>query len=101
MSLPTTPRGSRFSETLLFGTSIFASAFLIFLVQPMLGKQIVPWFGGTPAVWTLCLAFYQTALFAGYAYAHLLITLVSPLRQLGIHALLFAVAFARLPVLPG
>lgn len=101
MSLPTTPRGSRFSETLLFGTSIFASAFLIFLVQPMLGKQIVPWFGGTPAVWTLCLAFYQTALFAGYAYAHLLITLVSPLRQLGIHALLFAVAFATLPVLPG
>ena len=56
---------------LLFVGAAFASAFLIFLVQPMVGKRILPWFGGVPAVWTLCLAFYQTTLFAGYAYAHL------------------------------
>ena len=101
MSSVSTPRKSRFWGTLVFGTGVFASAFLIFLVQPMVGKRIVPWFGGAPGVWTLCLAFYQSALFFGYAYAHLLATRISPLRQLGIHALLFAIAFAVLPVLPG
>jgi hypothetical protein len=100
MSLPAMFRANRLWETLLFGASIFASAFLIFLVQPMVGKQIVPWFGGTPAVWTLCLAFYQAALFLGYAYAHLLVAWASPMRQLWIHALLFAVAVIALPVLP-
>jgi len=61
----------------------------------------VPWFGGVPAVWTLCLAFYQTALFAGYAYAHWLIRSVRPTRQLLVHALVFAAALLALPVLPG
>ena len=54
----------------LFVATTFASAFLIFLVQPMVAKRILPWFGGVPAVWSLCLAFYQTTLFAGYAYAY-------------------------------
>ena len=49
----------------LFATTVFASAFLIFFVQPMVAKHILPWFGGAPAVWTLCLAFYQLTLFAG------------------------------------
>ena len=53
----------------LFTTAVFASAFLIFFVQPMVGKHILPWFGGAPAVWTLCLAFYQLTLFLGYGYA--------------------------------
>ena len=48
---------------LLFVVAILASAFLIFLVQPMVGKRILPWFGGAPSVWALCLAFYQTTLF--------------------------------------
>lgn len=87
--------------TPLFAASIFASAFLLFLVQPMVGKRIVPWFGGTPAVWTLCLAFYQTALFLGYAYAHALIAWVPARRQALVHAALFAAALAVLPVLPG
>ena len=56
----------------LFATTVFASAFLIFFVQPMVGKHILPWFGGAPSVWTLCLAFYQLTLFLGYGYAHLL-----------------------------
>ena len=80
--------------------AIFASAFLIFLVQPMVGKRILPWFGGVPAVWTLCLAFYQSALFLGYAYAHAMIRFVKPNFQIAIHAAAIAAAIASLPVLP-
>lgn len=84
-----------------FGAVVFASAFLIFLVQPMVGKRILPWFGGAPTVWILCLAFYQSALFLGYAYAYWLIRFV-PLRvQVAVHAVLSAAALAALPVLPG
>jgi spermidine synthase len=85
----------------LFASAAFASAFLIFLVQPMVGKRILPWFGGVPSVWILCLAFYQTALFAGYAYAHWLIRSVRPARQLLVHALVCTGALLALPVLPG
>jgi len=88
------------NRRLLFVVAILASSFLIFLVQPMVGKRILPWFGGTPSVWTLCLAFYQTTLFVGYAYAHLLIRYAGPLAQLGIHALVVGAAFIALPVLP-
>ncbi len=84
----------------LFAAACFASAFLIFLVQPMVGKRILPWFGGAPAVWTLCLAFYQTTLFAGYAYAHLVIRYVRPAFQLPLHGLLLVGALFALPVLP-
>jgi len=85
----------------IFVVATFSSAFLIFLVQPMVGKRILPWFGGAPAVWTLCLAFYQTTLFAGYAYAHCLIRFVKPSFQPVVHALVFAAAVLVLPVLPG
>ena len=84
----------------LFATTVFASAFLIFFVQPMVGKHILPWFGGAPAVWTVCLAFYQLSLFVGYGYAHLLNDRVRPNRQLIVHAILFASALLVLPVLP-
>ena len=87
--------------TALFGIAIFSSAFLIFLVQPMVGKRILPWFGGVPSVWTLCLAFYQTTLFLGYAYAHLLIRFAKPKLQFGVHAAIVCAALAALPVLPG
>ncbi len=86
---------------LLFVGTIFASAFLIFLVQPIVGKRILPWFGGAPGVWTVCLAFYQASLFLGYGYAHLLIRYVSPPLQLATHALAFTGAVLTLPVLPG
>ena len=76
----------------LFIVAVFASAFLIFLVQPMVAKRILPWFGGAPAVWTVCLAFYQSALFLGYAYAHLLIRFARPSLQLGVHAVAVAAA---------
>ena len=85
---------------ILFIGSIFASAFLLFMVQPMVGKHILPWFGGGTGVWTLCLTFYQSTLFLGYAYAHLLIRKVPPSRQPLVHALVLAGALAALPVLP-
>ena len=84
----------------IYPAAIFAAAFLIFLVQPMVGKRILPWFGGVPAVWTLCLAFYQTALFAGYAYAHVLAKYTRPRTQLAVHASLIGAAWLALPVLP-
>ncbi len=94
------PGGGNANRVALYATAIFASAFLIFLVQPMVGKRILPWFGGVPAVWTICLAFYQTTLFLGYAYAHLLIRFVSPRLQVVVHAVAVAAAWLSLPVLP-
>jgi hypothetical protein len=87
-------------STALFATTVFASAFLIFFVQPMVGKHILPWFGGSPSVWTLCLAFYQLTLFVGYGYAHWLNGRLRSKRQLIVHAILFASALLVLPVLP-
>ncbi len=89
------------TAAILFIGTIAASAFLLFMVQPMVGKHILPWFGGGPGVWTLCLTFYQSTLFLGYAYAHLLIEHVPRERQPFVHALVFASALAVLPVLPG
>jgi hypothetical protein len=75
-------------------------AFLLFGVQPMVGKAILPWFGGTAAVWTTCLLVFQVGLLAGYVYSHLLATFV-PLRLHGVvHAGLIAAA-CLVPVLPG
>jgi spermidine synthase len=76
------------------------SAFLLFLVQPLVAKYILPWFGGAPAVWNACMAFYQSALFGGYLYAHFLITRVPPPRQIWVHGGLVVAALAVLPVLP-
>ncbi len=84
----------------LFAATIFASAFLIFFVQPMVGKHILPWFGGAPAVWLVCVAFYQVTLFFGYGYAHLLSQRLPSSRQVVTHAILFAAALLVLPVLP-
>lgn len=80
--------------------SIALAAFLLFLVQPMVGKRILPWFGGTPGVWTVCLAFYQTALFGGYLYAHLLVRLVPPAWQLWVHGVVLGLAVLGPSVLP-
>ena len=53
----------------VFAATIFLSAFLLFLVQPIIAKQILPWFGGSPAVWNTCMVFFQMILLAGYAYS--------------------------------
>ena len=59
--------------SLLCAATIFLGAFLLFQVQPVISKMILPWFGGGPAVWTVCMLFFQVALLAGYAYSHFLI----------------------------
>lgn len=77
---------------LLYCVTIFTSAFLLFQIQPLLGKYVLPWFGGTPAVWTTCLLFFQVALLAGYTYAHLLATKLPPRYQSALHGMLLALA---------
>jgi len=85
----------------LYGATIFVSACLLFLIQPVFAKLILPWFGGSSAVWTTCLVFFQTALLAGYLYAHLLTSRLSARKQPWIHTTLLAVALILLPVTPG
>lgn len=85
---------------ILFAATIFIGAFLLFQVQPIIGKYILPWFGGTPAVWTTCMLFFQCVLLAGYAYAHGLIRFVPPRGQAAVHVVLL-VASLLLPIVPG
>ena len=86
---------------LTYAVTMFLSAFLLFLVEPMIGKRILPWFGGTPAVWTTCLLFFQVALLGGYAYAHWISTRLTARRQVVAHLVLIAAALFFLPVYPG
>jgi hypothetical protein len=85
----------------LYGATIFLSAFLLFLIQPVFAKLILPWFGGSSAVWTTCLVFFQTALLAGYLYAHLLTQYKDSRMQPWVHIALLAAALLLLPVMPG
>ena len=83
-----------------FALTIFTGAFLLFQLQPLIGKYILPWFGGSPGVWTTCLLFFQTLLLGGYAYAHFTSTRLKPRAQAGLHLALLAVALACLPIIP-
>jgi hypothetical protein len=85
---------------LLFASTILLSAFLLFLVQPIIAKQILPWFGGTSAVWTLCLVFFQVVLLAGYTYSHLVTTRLAPKQQARLHIVLLLASLAFLPIIP-
>src|SRR5580692_2343269 len=85
----------------VYGATIFLSAFLLFLIQPIFAKLILPWFGGSSAVWTTCLVFFQTALLAGYLYAHLLTRYRNAAAQPSVHVALLAAALFLLPVMPG
>jgi hypothetical protein len=84
----------------LYAATIFISAFLLFLVQPLLAKYILPWFGGSPGVWTTCLLFFQILLTAGYGYAHLLIRQFTRRKQAAITIVLLLVTIACLPITP-
>jgi MFS family permease len=99
--------GSRMS---LFAVSIFLSSFLLFQIQPMIGKFILPWFGGTPAVWSTVMLFFQVLLTGGYAYAYWLIERLETKWQVIVHVSLITFAFLLLillsipwdsPVTPG
>jgi hypothetical protein len=85
---------------ILYAFTIFLSAFLLFQVQPLIAKIILPWFGGSAAVWAAALLFFQLSLLAGYAYAHALIKLAKPRTQLLIHGTLLLLSCALLPILP-
>src|SRR5687768_6425784 len=83
----------------LYALTIFTSAFLLFLVQPIMAKQILPWFGGSAAVWTTCLVFFQFLLLFGYAYADWTTRNMKPRQQAMLHAVLLALSLASLPIL--
>jgi len=85
---------------LLYAAAISCSAFLLFLVQPIIAKQILPWFGGTAAVWTTCLVFFQTTLLLGYFYSDWTTRKLTPRTQLIVHGVLLAVAIVLLPIIP-
>jgi spermidine synthase len=85
---------------LAYACTIFLSAFLLFAVQPMIGKIILPWFGGSAAVWSTCLLFFQATLLAGYLYAHWSSRWFKPKQQALLHVALLAVSLALLPILP-
>jgi hypothetical protein len=85
---------------LLYAATIFLSAFLLFEVQPMIGKIILPWFGGSASVWSTCLLFFQASLLTGYLYAHFSTRYLKPRQQALLHISLLAVSIALLPILP-
>ncbi len=83
---------------LLYSVTMFAGATLLFVVQPMVGKMILPLLGGTPAVWSTCMVFFQAALLGGYAYAHASTAWLSVRRQMLLHLALLALPLAVLPL---
>lgn len=84
----------------LYAITIFLSAFLLFEVQPVIAKIILPWFGGTSAVWSTCMLFFQLVLLLGYLYAHWLHKRLAPRRQALVHIAVLALSLAVLPILP-
>lgn len=83
---------------LLFAATLFISAALMFVLQPMFGKILLPLLGGSPAVWNTCMVFYQSLLFLGYLYAHYLSARFSQHKQILIHLAIILVSFLALPV---
>ncbi|MGA0114248.1 MAG: spermidine synthase [Burkholderiales bacterium] len=83
----------------IYALTIFASAFLLFLVQPIMAKQILPWFGGSAAVWTTCLMFFQLVLLFGYAYADWTIRVLKPRPQALLHGALIVLSLVSLPII--
>lgn len=83
----------------LYGTAILLSSFLLFVIEPLFARMILPWFGGSASVWSCCLVFFQAALLAGYGYAHALSRLAARAQAL-IHTALLVVAVVLLPIVP-
>ncbi|MCQ8103952.1 fused MFS/spermidine synthase [Methylomonas sp. SURF-2] len=95
---PQTAVNSTLSPVILFAGTLFVSAMLMFVLQPMFGKLLLPLLGGTPAVWNTCMVFYQTILFGGYGYAHWLSSRSGQQRQIQIHTALLIFSLFALPV---
>jgi hypothetical protein len=94
------PAARRRSRALVavFGATIFLSAFLMFIVEPMIARMVLPLLGGAAAVWTTCLVFFQTVLLCGYAYAHGATTLLGSRRQAALHIGVVLLPLLFLPV---
>lgn len=97
---PATPAARSRTGALLavYTAAVFLSAFLLFLVQPLFGKMVLPMLGGSPAVWNTCMLFFQAALLGGYLYAHLSSARLSVRRQAAVHLAALALAALALPV---
>jgi SAM-dependent methyltransferase len=85
---------------ILYAFTILVSAFLLFQVQPVIAKIILPWFGGSAAVWTVCMLFFQLVLLLGYLYAHAVIRYLKPRMQMVVHTVVLAASAVVLPVYP-
>ena len=85
---------------ILYASTIFLSAFLLFQVQPLIAKLILPWFGGSAAVWTTCMLFFQVLLLGGYVYSHALMSIRKASHQRLVHCVLLAVCLLTLPIVP-
>lgn len=83
-----------------YAAAVFLGAFLLFQVQPLLAKAILPWFGGAAAVWTVCMLFFQVLLLGGYLYAHFISTRLAPRAQALLHLSLLAASLVFLNILP-
>src|SRR5881394_2818853 len=82
----------------LLASTLFLSAFLLFVCQPMVGKMLLPYLGGAAAVWTTCVLFFQFMLLLGYVYAHLLARVADVRKQIVTHAVVLLLPVAFLPI---
>src|SRR5688500_4106763 len=90
---------SRYSAlVLVFSGTLLLSALLLFSIQPLFAKMVLPRLGGTPAVWSIAMVFFQGVLLAGYTYAHLLVRHAGPRRAFAIHAAIMSLALLWLPI---
>ena len=90
----------KFPSMFVLGLTIFTGAFLLFLVEPLIARFILPWYGGSPEVWTTCMLFFQLLLLGGYAYAHASNRWLTTRRQVLFHLALLAIALLLLPIVP-
>lgn len=86
---------------LIYACTIFLSAFLLFQVQPMIARMILPWFGGSAAVWTTCMLFFQMVLLLGYLYVYWSVRKLDPKRHAQVHIALLLLSLVLLPITPG
>ncbi len=98
MSNPSSRSERSLSLVLLFAGTLFISATLMFILQPLFGKLLLPLLGGSPAVWNTCMVFYQMLLFFGYLYAHFISTRLAKLRQVQVHGAFIFISLMALPV---
>src|SRR5690349_13485921 len=82
----------------LFAMTVSSSAFLLFQIQPIMGRLVLPWFGGSAAVWSTCMLFFQALLLVGYLYAHAVATRLQVKTQRWLHLVLLGVSAAFLPI---